>query len=143
MAKIQNFNFKCRNSRCGYEGHRAYHIDEYDKLQYGGDKPGIACFQCGFPKMLTMRSRQMAKDNEFTPGYQRNIGKFCATKSEYQGQIKKMGLIELWYEQLPDSAFDGDNSAPNYWNDETLSKVRAHGIEISDLEAEGLKRDLI
>lgn len=133
----QNFRLKCRNTKCGYEGLRRYSKIEFDELQYSGSG-GISCFQCGFPKMAVMRSMQTVKDG-FIPGFQRNIRKVCHTYSQYKEELKKMGLIELGYEDLPES----EDGKTNYWTDDVLKNVVDSGVYLSGREAQALKEGKI
>lgn len=134
----QNFRLKCRNTKCGFEAIRRYNVEEFDKLQYGGAVKGISCFNCGFPKMAVMRSMQKVKDG-FVPGFQRSIGKHCETYSEYKAHLKKMGLVEIGYEELPEQ----EDEKINYWTDEVLKKVHDSGVYISGREAQALSEGKI
>jgi hypothetical protein len=136
MANSQNYRFKCRNPKCGYEGLRRFNIEEFDQLQYGGTQPGIACFQCGYPKMAVMKSGWHVKDG-FKPGFQRNIMKYCNTYEEYKQHIKDMGLIEIGYEEIPEP--EDESKRVTYWDDELLKKIYDRGIKIDGNEAEYLK----
>lgn len=133
----QNFRFKCR--KCGYEGLRRYNVEEFDRLQYGGDQKGISCFTCGFPKMVVMRSMKQVRDG-FVPGFQRSIRKHCATYGEYKTHLKRMGLVELGYEDIE---FDGEDKKIDYWDDSILKKVADMGVYISGREADALKQGKI
>jgi hypothetical protein len=125
---------KCQNKKCGHEFLRRYDVEEFDKLQYGA-VPGIGCFDCGWPKMLVMKSKRQVNDS-FQPGFQRNIRKHCETYSEYKAHLKRMGLIEVGYEDLPEQKEVGTQ----YWTDELLSKVyNEHGVKFSGREAEHMK----
>lgn len=118
------FRFKCK--KCHTEFHRHYSQDEFDKNQYSG---GFGCFECGFPKMAVMKSNQRVKDG-FQPGFQRNIGKYCSTYSEYKAHLKAMGLIEIGYEELP---HDENGNVTNYWDDPAIKKKLA-SMGFSDRE---------
>lgn len=83
--------------------------------------------------MAVMRSLQTVKDG-FVPGYQRNIAKHCETYSEYKAHLKRMGLVELGYEDLPEQ----EETHINYWSDDILKKVYDSGVYISGREAEAL-----
>jgi hypothetical protein len=131
--KVQNYRFKCRNQRCAAEFLRAYRVDEFEKNQYSTSS-GWACFQCGFPKMAVIKSNRMAK-HSFVPGFQRNIGKFCKTFSEYKQKIKEMGLVEICFEDIPED----DGPKVNYWSEEMIKKVVANGVELSGREVEAMK----
>ena len=127
---------KCRNPKCKHEFHRHYRSEEFDKLQYSGTG-GISCYDCGYEKMMVIRSNKLVKDG-FQPGFQRNIRKHCATYSEYKAHLKNMGLIEMGPEDVP--VEDPDKAPHNYWSDAMLKKVyNKHGIKITDREAEHLK----
>lgn len=133
MANAQNFRLKCRNPKCGHEFLRRWSIEEFDKLQYGGATKGIPCFDCGFSKMLVMRSKRQIHDG-FQPGFQRNIRKYCSTYAEYKQHLKDMGLVELGYEDLPEQK----EERINYWDDAMLKKINDMGIYISGREAKAL-----
>ena len=85
--------------------------------------------------MAVMGSRLSVKDG-FKPGYQRNIGKHCNTYAEYKAHLKRMGLIELGYEEIKSSE---DDLNINYWNEDTIKNIiREHGVDLSGREIEGL-----
>lgn len=88
--------------------------------------------------MAVIKSNKVVEDG-FQPGYQRNIGKHCATYSEYKAHLKNMGLIEIGHEELP----QGEDYQTQYWTDDILKKVYQHGIKISGNEAEALKKGLV
>lgn len=132
----QNYRFKCRNPRCKYECLKRYSKQEFDELQYGGDRPGVRCFQCSFPAMAVIKSNQQIKDG-FVPGFQRSIRKYCNTYSEYKYHLKQMGLVEMGYEDIEE---DKDGNIVKYWTDDMLKKVYDHGFKFSDREADALKK---
>lgn len=129
----KSYRFKCRNNRCGSEFHRHFGKEEFEKTQYSVN--GWACFNCGYPKMVAMGSRLSVKDG-FQPGYQRNIGKHCATYSEYKAHLKNMGLIEIGYEDLD---FNQEDKNINYWDEDLVKKiVKQYGVDLSGREIDGL-----
>ena len=131
---MQGYRLKCRNQKCGGEFHRYYGSAEFDRLQYG-TVPGIGCFQCGFSKMLVMKSSALVKDG-FQPGFQRNIRKHCATYSEYKAHLKNLGLVELGYEDIPE--FKGIKT--QYFDDAMMRKIhKKHNISLSGREADHLQ----
>lgn len=111
------FRFKCRNIKCGSEFHRQFSNEEFERQQYGSPS-GWCCFNCGMEKMGVMRSNRAVKDT-FQPGFQRNIGEYCKTYSEYKRKLKEKGLIELGYEDIPMDDRPDDSTA-HYWTDEFL-----------------------
>lgn len=130
--RAQGYRLTCRNPKCSHDFHRGYRQKEFEELQYPN---GIACFDCGFPRMIIMKSHRKLKDT-FVPGFQRNIMKHCETYQEYKAHLGRMGLIELGYEDLPDG---GPHRAP-YWNDVSLRKLHEkHGVKLSGREAEHFK----
>ena len=132
----QNYRLKCRNDKCGYDTLKRWRVEEFDQLAYGGDRPGIDCFQCGYPKMKVEKSHRRINDG-FKPGFQRNIMKHCETYAEYKAHLKAMGLIELGYEDIP----EGEETERSYWNDKTLKKAHDRGFRVSGREAEALKKN--
>jgi len=131
---MQSYRLKCRNKKCGGEFLRPFSSEEFDKLQYG-PVPGIACYNCGFPKMITMKSGKLAKDG-FQPGYQPNIRKHCATYGQYKAELKRMGLIEIGYDELPEN----EEAPTQYFTDEVLRKIYTkQGISLDSREADHLK----
>lgn len=110
---MQNFRFKCR--KCGQEFLRRKSLEEFEKAQYSEN--GHSCESCGYPKMAVIRSNQMVKDG-FKPGLQRNIMKVCNTYAEYKAQLKKMGLIEMGYEDFPEQEYKS-----KYWSPKMLKKL--------------------
>jgi hypothetical protein len=131
MAQAQNFRFKCRKPGCGYEHLKRYNVDEFEKLQYPN---GIPCEKCGFPKTVVMRSKQTAKDG-FKPGFQASINKYCYSYKEYQQELKKRGLIEMGYEDIPDY----QDGVTNYWTDDVIKNMWDNGVHLSGREIEMLK----
>lgn len=129
VAQAQNFRFKCRNTKCGYEGLRRYNIKEFEELQYPS---GISCFYCGFPKMFVMRSKRQI-DDTFKPGFQPGIGKYAWSKKEYDKMLKDMGLIELGYEDMPEHK----EGKVKYWTDDMIK--RAYDL-MGGLEGNEIKR---
>ena len=132
---MPGFRMKCRNPKCTHEFLRYFPSEEFDKLQYGG-VPGIGCYDCGFPQMVVMRSKQRVKDG-FTPGFQRNIRKHCDTYSKYKAHLKTMGLVELGYDDIP--IHDPDKNPESYWDDDMLKKAYDNGFKITGQEADHLK----
>jgi len=133
----KSYRLKCRNPKCNQEFLRYWPKLEFERLQYGAI-PGISCFQCGFPKMIVVKSNMTAKDG-FNPGFQRNIRKHCATYSEYKAHLKIMGLQEVGYEDLPE---EEGFSRTQYFNDKRLKKIYDlldKEDKFSDREAEYLK----
>lgn len=135
---MQNYRMRCRNSKCGSEFLRRFSAKQWEDAQYGGDRPGVACYNCGTPSMAVMRSEQTVKDG-FVPGFQRNIRKFCNTYAEYKSWLKIMGLIEFGYEDLPDNE-DGTPKTTGF-TDEMISKIQqSYGLDgVSGNEIEHLK----
>jgi len=131
---MPSYRFHCRNEKCGADFLRHFKIEEFEKNQYGS---GYGCFKCGFPRMAVIKSNKLAKDG-FQPGFQRNIMKHCSTYGEYKAHLKRMGLVEIGHEDLPES----EDNKTEYWTDDILKKVYANGIKISDREAEALKKGL-
>lgn len=73
-------------------------------------------------------------DDGFKPGYQRSIGKFCSSYTQYKDELKKMGLVELGYDEMPDKKEDEP-----FWNKDALLKIqREHGIQLKDNEIDEL-----
>lgn len=131
----KSYKLTCQNKKCGAMFHRYWNKEEFEKLQYGGAVKGIACFNCGYPKMIVIKSNKVAKDN-FEPGYQRNIGKYCATKAEYKAHLKRMGLVEIGNESLPEPSYKEEN----IWTDEFLRKLNnQYGVRLQGREIEYLK----
>ena len=88
--------------------------------------------------MAVMKSGITIKDG-FTPGFQRNIRRYCSTYAEYKAHLKRMGLIEFGYEELPE-----DDGKPKHsmFTDEMLRKIYnscSADDKFSDREAEHLK----
>lgn len=137
MANAQNYRFKCRNPNCGYECLKRYNIEEYDELQFS--KGGIGCFQCGFARMIVMKSNAQADDG-FKPGFQRNIRKHCDTYAEYKAHLKKMGLIEIGYEELN---FTGEDSETDYWTDDIIKGMFERNMQLSGNEIKALQEGKI
>jgi len=131
----KSYRFHCRNPKCRGEFHRYFNTEEFEKQQYSSS--GWCCFNCGYPKMAVIKSNKSVNDG-FAPGYQRSIGKYCATKAEYNAHLKNMGLIELGYEDLPKN-----EHKTTYWTDDILKKVYDYGVQISDREAEALKKGIL
>jgi hypothetical protein len=90
-------------------------VEEFDKVQY---TTGHSCYNCGYPKMGVVRSKQTVKDG-FVPGYQKNIRKHCWTYKGYQDELKKMGLVELGYEDVQET----DGKGIKYWTPDMLKKL--------------------
>lgn len=130
---MPSYRFKCRNPKCGGEFHRHFSVEEFDRNQYGSEC-GWACFNCGFPKMAVMLSHKRVKDG-FVPGFQRNIRKYCRTYTEYKQELKRMGLIEIGYEELPED----DGPQIHYWTPDIVKKVIQHGVQLSGREIEALE----
>lgn len=129
-----SFRFKCKNIKCGGEFHRFYTEEEYDKLQDEGEV-GISCFKCGTPRMIVMRSKKTVKDG-FQPGFQRNIRKHCATYGEYKAWLKKLGLVEVGYEDLPPDV----EGKTEYWTDDLIRRISSeYNLSITDGEGRYLK----
>ena len=128
-----SYRFHCRNSKCGGEFHRYYPVEEFEKQQYGS---GWACFKCGFPRMAVMKSNKAVKDS-FVAGYQRNIGKYCANYTQYKQELKKMGLIEIGYEDIEKEP-EEENFA-GYWDDEILKEIYEDGITLDGELVKGLR----
>jgi len=135
-----SYRLKCQNKNCSHEFLRYWPKDEYETLQYNtvnGEYKGIACFDCGFPKMVVMKSKQVADDG-FKAGFQRNIMKYCNTYAEYKAHLKNMGLIEIGYEKTEDRKF----SEPFFTPDLCRQLNQKHGISLSPLEMEGLNKEI-
>lgn len=127
----KSYRFKCR--KCHQDYLRHLNQDEFERNQYSIN--GWPCFSCGYPKMMVMRSKLSANDG-FRPGFQRNIGKHCSTYGEYKAHLKRMGLIEIGYEDVDFNESDKDF---NYWDEETVKAViRDHGVDLSGREIDGL-----
>ena len=127
------FRLKCQ--KCGKEFHRFWKIEEFDRLQYKESGQGIGCFDCGAPRMAVIRSNQTVKDG-FQPGFQRSIRKHCNTYAEYKAWLKRLGLIEVGYEDIPER----EPGKTQYWTEDTLKMVyNQYGVKFSDREAEALK----
>lgn len=114
---MPSYRMKCRNAKCGGEFLRYYPVEEFEKGQYSSC--GWACFNCGFPKMAVIKSKKSA-DDRFKPGWQKNIGKYCATEKEYKQLLKDMKLVEIGYEELPEPEEDGTQK---YWTDDIIKKI--------------------
>lgn len=132
-----SYRFHCRNQKCGASFHRYYPVEEFEKQQYGS---GWACFRCGFPRMAVMKSNKAVKDT-FQAGYQRNIGKYCRTYQEYKTELKKMGLIEIGYEDIDVDPASEDFT--DYWDDEMLKEIYQDGISLDGELIKGLKNGSI
>lgn len=128
MEKHENYRFKCR--KCNEEFLRRLSQEDFDKTQYGIN--GHQCFSCGYPKMAVIRSKVMMKDS-FVPGWQSNIRKHCATYSEYKHHLKSMGLVEIGYEDLPET-----EDKTKYWTPELLKKLHDMGIGFGDRELDAI-----
>ena len=127
--KEQNFRFKC--GKCNQEFLRRMNQDEFERKQYTS---GHSCFSCGFPKMGVIRSSQKIRDG-FTPGYQKNIRKHCWTYKGYQDELKKMGLVEMGYDELP----EGEDRGTKYWTPDMLKKLyQITGQKYSDNELDAI-----
>ena len=61
--------------------------------------------------------------NTFVPGYQKSINVWCDSYSQYKKELKKRGLIEIGYEDLPEKE---DNSSYR-WDDESIKKMVQNG----------------
>ena len=130
-----SYRFHCRKPECGAEFHRHFSKDEFEKTQYSPN--GWTCFKCGFARMAVMKSNAVVKDG-FQAGYQRNIGKWCDSYSEYKRTIKAMGLIELGYEDLPEEK--EDESFRDYWTADILKEVYdEQGINLDGELVKGLQ----
>ena len=128
---MASFRLKCR--KCGGEFHRHFKNEEFDELQ---GSAGIPCYNCGFPRMVTMRSMKTVKDG-FKPGFQRNIGKFAHSYGAYKKELRAMGLVEVGYEEM-EAQEDGKT---NYWTPELITKLNNDGAGISDNEADHMMSD--
>lgn len=132
---MQGYRLKCRNSKCGAEFHRAYKSEEFDRLQYSSDGSGISCFNCGFPRMVVMKSNKTVDDG-FKPGFQRNIRKHCSTYAEYKAHLKNMGLIEIGYDDLPPQK----ETLTNYFDDDMMRKLYSrYGISLDSRKVDHLQ----
>ena len=130
---------KCRNQKCGNEFHRYYPQKEYDQLSFrdNGTYKGIGCYDCGFPKMIIMRSNKPVKDG-FKPGFQRNIMKHCATYAEYKAHLKNMGIIEIGYEEIPER----QENEP-FFNEKVLEMLaKNHNVHLGDHAVESLEKEI-
>lgn len=135
---MPSYRMHCRNQRCGADFHRHIPIEEFEKSQYSPS--GWTCFRCGYPRMAIMKSNKQVKDS-FQPGYQRNIGKYCANYTQYKQELKKMGLIEIGYEEMktqPD-----DENFKDYWDDEILKEIYEDGISLDGELIKGLQSGAI
>lgn len=130
--KFRNYKICCRNPKCGYETTKRYSVEEFERLQY---PTGISCFLCGYPKAVVIHTNRMARDG-FKPGFQRNIMKHCATYAEYKAWLKRMGLVELGYEEIPD--FKPDERL-NIWDREMIKLLESKGLKLSDREIKALQ----
>lgn len=106
-------------------------VADFDQTQYSIH--GHQCFSCGYPKMAVIRSNVMVKDS-FVPGFQRNIRKHCATYAEYKQHLKNMGLIEIGYEDLPET-----EDKTKYWTPELLKKLYDMGLGFGDCELDAIE----
>lgn len=131
---MPSYNFKCQNPKCGCEFLRHFKVEEFEKTQYG---TGWGCFNCGWPRMAVIKSNRNAKDG-FQPGFQRNIMKHCETYGEYKAWLKKLGLIELGYEELPP-----EPKRKSIWTDKLLKKAYDLGFNLDDNKMQALKDGLI
>lgn len=132
---MKGFRFKCVNEKCKHEFHKSMSPEDFDRTQYSADGKGHSCYDCGFPKMVVMRSNKLVKDG-FVPGFQRSIRKHCETYSEYKQHLKNMGLVELGYEDIPESK----GPETQYFDDEMMRKIyQKHGVSISGREADQLQ----
>ena len=134
------FRFKCRNPRCHHEFHRHYPTKEYEQLLFNspdGSYKGIGCYDCGYPNMITVRSNKPVKDG-FQPGFQRNIRKHCATYQEYQAWLKKLGLIEIGYQELPERKVDEP-----FFNEKLIEHInRKYNANLSHRNAQGINEEI-
>lgn len=128
---MDNYRFKCR--KCSQEFLRRLTKEDFEKDQYSAN--GHKCFSCGFPKMAVIKTNQMIKDG-FTPGWQSNIRKHCNSYSEYKAELKKMGLIEIGYDELPDQ----EDSKTKYWTPDLLKKLHDMGIGFSGNELDAIEK---
>lgn len=124
---MPNYRFHCRNKKCGSDFHRHFPILEFEEQQYGS---GWACFNCGFPRMGVIKSNKMVQDG-FVAGFQRSIGKVCNTYGDYKKELKKMGLVEIGYDEIKEDPADEDFSG--YWTDDILKEV----YEEDDISLDG------
>ena len=134
---MPNYRMHCKNQKCGGSFHRHIPIAEFEEAQYNG---GWSCFRCGYPKMAIMKSNKNVKDT-FVAGFQRNIGKYCATYSEYKKELRKMGLIELGYEEMKHQP--EDENFKDYWDDEILKEIYEDGITLDGELIKGLQSGAI
>lgn len=126
------YRMKCR--KCEREYHRHYSVEEFEKNQYGTAN-GWGCFDCGYPKMIVMKSNKRVKDG-FQPGFQKSIREYCSTYGEYKQKLKERGLIELGYEELPER----EEKRESYWTPDVLKRLyNEFGVKFSDREAEELE----
>lgn len=124
------YKFICR--KCGRNYHRHYKTSkEYEEMCYGNQPPGMACFDCGFPQMVTIRTEKPAPDG-FKPGFQRSIMKHCATRKEFEAELKRQGLVELGNEDFPEMKNEPDFR----WTENFFKKVyQKYGINTESGEA--------
>jgi len=128
------YRMKCRHPKCGKDHHRFYKVEEYDLLAYGGREPGIACYDCGYPRMVVIKSKKSV-DDTFKPGFQRNIRKHCDTYAQYKKHLKDMGLVEMGYEDFPQQ-----KEGQPFWSDAKLERIcKEHGVKLSGNEIKHLK----
>lgn len=68
--------------------------------------------------MIVIKSNRLVDDG-FKPGFQRNIMKHCSTYGEYKAWLKKLGLIEIGYSDIPEEK----EARTQYWDDEKIKKL--------------------
>lgn len=117
----KSYRFKCRNTKCNSEFHRYYPKHEFEHHQYNTES-GWACFNCGFPRMAVMMSNRDVK-NSFQAGWQKSIGAYCRTYQEYKEELKKRGLVEIGYEDLPPK----EDESTYKWSDKQIRKLVQNG----------------
>ena len=83
-----------------------------------------------------MKSHRNVKDT-FVEGYQRNIGKYCATYGAYKKELREMGLIEIGYEEM--KAQPEDENFKDYWDDEMLKEIYEDGVSFDGELIKGLQ----
>lgn len=137
MASTKNYRFHCKNQKCGASFHRHFSVEEFETQQYGS---GWACFKCGYPRMAVMKSNKSVKDS-FIAGYQRNIGKYCSTYTQYKTELRKMGLIEIGYDEIKTQP--EDENFKDYWDDEMLKEIYEDGISLDGELIRGLQNGSI
>lgn len=125
----KSYRLNCQNPKCGGEFLRYWPKEEFELLQYGGAVKGIGCFNCGYPKMKVTLSSMSANDG-FVPGFQRSIGKHCDTYAEYKAHLKRMGLVEVGYNDIKEKEVKKE-----YLTDEFIKTINEkHSLCLTESE---------